>query len=272
MRDSSVTGADSRHAPAASDFWSRAIGRAEALAADDGPATDLLAFYAQLLRTQQTIAEELDRCHPSGSIEADAAVVARAATPLVHHVRDRGPARLSDEADTLTRNGDVAIRDALVTYWSSRSDRCFFAKAVTQPYAHWLVEAGLLAPQPRLDNRCPRCNGAPQLSILDAGAMSGDGGGRRLLCAICLAAWPFRRIVCPSCGEENEHRLGYFISPTSDHLRLDTCDTCGRYLKSIDLGRLGLAVPLVDEVAGVALDLWAADRGYAKVELNLLGL
>ena len=23
---------------------------------------------------------------------------------------------------------------------------------------------------------------------------------------------------------------------------------------------------------GVALDLWAADRGYAKVELNLLGL
>jgi formate dehydrogenase maturation protein FdhE len=33
----------------------------------------------------------------------------------------------------------------------------------------------------------------------------------------------------------------------------------------------GLAVPLVDEVASVPLDLWAAEHGYKKLEANLMG-
>ena len=55
-------------------------------------------------------------------------------------------------------------------------------------------------------------------------------------------------------------------------MRVDACDSCRHYLKSIDLGRLGLAVPLVDEVAAAALDLWALEHGYEKIELNLVGL
>jgi len=55
-------------------------------------------------------------------------------------------------------------------------------------------------------------------------------------------------------------------------VRVDACESCRHYLKSIDLGRLGLAVPIVDEVAGAALDLWARDHGYEKIELNLVGL
>ena len=57
-----------------------------------------------------------------------------------------------------------------------------------------------------------------------------------------------------------------------DMLRVDACDTCRRYLKTIDLTRLGIAVPVVDEVAGAPLDLWALERGYEKIELNLVGL
>jgi len=53
---------------------------------------------------------------------------------------------------------------------------------------------------------------------------------------------------------------------------VDACDTCKRYLKTVDLTRLGLAVPLVDEVAGAPLDVWARERGYEKLELNLVGL
>jgi formate dehydrogenase maturation protein FdhE len=29
---------------------------------------------------------------------------------------------------------------------------------------------------------------------------------------------------------------------------------------------------VVDEVAGGLLDVWAAERGYRKIELNLLGM
>jgi len=109
--------------------------------------------------------------------------------------------------------------------------------------------------------------------MLDAGATAAiDGSGRRLLCATCLTAWPFRRVLCPSCGEADEQKLGYFQSSTLEHVRLDACESCHRYLKTIDLGRLGLAVPLVDEVAAAPLDLWAQEHGYQKIELNLLGV
>ena len=47
---------------------------------------------------------------------------------------------------------------------------------------------------------------------------------------------------------------------------------CGRYLKSIDISKAGLAVPLVDEIAGASLDVWAVEHGYTKIELNLIGL
>jgi hypothetical protein len=33
-----------------------------------------------------------------------------------------------------------------------------------------------------------------------------------------------------------------------------------------------LAIPLVDEIAAAALDLWAVEHGYTKIELNLVGL
>jgi FdhE protein len=84
--------------------------------------------------------------------------------------------------------------------------------------------------------------------------------------------WPFRRVLCAQCGEEDEHRLGYYHSPAFDHLRVDACDTCRHYLKSVDLSRLGIAVPVVDEVAGAPLDLWALEHDYQKIELNLVGL
>jgi formate dehydrogenase maturation protein FdhE len=40
----------------------------------------------------------------------------------------------------------------------------------------------------------------------------------------------------------------------------------------VDLTRLGIAVPVVDEVAGASLDLWAREHDYQKIELNLVGL
>jgi Protein involved in formate dehydrogenase formation len=118
---------------------------------------------------------------------------------------------------------------------------------------------------------CPFCGGAPQLSILES-AGDADGGGRQLLCGTCLTVWPFRRVLCAHCGEEDEHRLAYYHSPAFDHLRVDACDTCRHYLKTVDLTRLGIAVPVVDEVAGASLDLWALEHDYQKIELNLVGL
>ena len=92
------------------------------------------------------------------------------------------------------------------------------------------------------------------------------------MCAKCLSVWPFRRAVCAYCGEEEPAKLGYFQTTAINHVRIEACDTCKRYLKGVDLTRSGNAQPLVDEVAAAALDLWAVEHGYTKIELNLVGL
>jgi len=55
-----------------------------------------------------------------------------------------------------------------------------------------------------------------------------------------------------------------------EHVRVECCDSCQRYLKTVDLTKSGLAEPLVDEIAAVPLDLWAQERGYTKLQSNLM--
>jgi formate dehydrogenase accessory protein FdhE len=100
----------------------------------------------------------------------------------------------------------------------------------------------------------------------------GEGAKRFLLCAVCATEWEFNRIRCPACGNDDKDTLPVYTSDQFPHIRLEACDACHTYLKSIDLTKNGLAVPEVDEIAAVALDLWAADKGYTKLRVNLLGL
>lgn len=254
--------------------WDRRIARADQLASERGPAESLLIFYARLLRRQRDIYDAV-KTQALRSLDRDLAYIVPPAASLLREVGEHGPDPLAADARTLLANGESAIGDVLAAYWHEPGDRQFFAKAILQPYAQSLAEQGIAARRTlsHADNRCPRCGGAPQLSTLEVVTSGqGDGGSRQLLCATCLTAWPFRRVLCPHCGEGDERKLGYFHSQTFDHVRVDACESCRHYVKSVDMARFGLAVPIVDEVAGAALDLWARDHGYEKIELNLLGL
>ncbi|HTA42938.1 MAG TPA: formate dehydrogenase accessory protein FdhE [Bryobacteraceae bacterium] len=57
-----------------------------------------------------------------------------------------------------------------------------------------------------------------------------------------------------------------------DYVRVNACDTCRTYIKSVDLTKEGHAVPVVDELATTAITLWGEEHGYAKVETNLAGM
>jgi FdhE protein len=100
----------------------------------------------------------------------------------------------------------------------------------------------------------------------------GDGGKRSLVCALCSTEWNFRRLVCPDCGEENKDRLPIFVAKEFEHVRVDACDTCRSYIKSIDMTKDGNAVPVVDELATLSLNLWAAENNYHKLRPNLFGV
>ncbi len=260
------------------ESWDSRIQRAEQLAARGEAARELLTFYGELLRAQKEAYEYLRGRKgwlPSGALEEDLPVVRETMPGLLRAVGASGPPKLAEEARVLSRAGAGEIDEALLEQWRAPSDTRFFEKALLQPYARWLAESGA---QPfgrdweKREGRCPFCGGKPQVSFLHTSEPGAESGGRGLICSACLTVWTFRRVVCANCGEERPAKLGYFQTPEYEHVRIEACDTCRHYIKGVDLTRLGLAVPLVDEVAVAALDLWAHEHGYTKIELNLVGL
>jgi hypothetical protein len=286
------------------DSWQRRIDRAAHLAERDETGRPLLLVYGRLLGLQRDCYEMLrqraDRL--TGSLDRDLPAVRPCVAPMLSAVATIGPPRLADEAGRILDGAEPALDAMLLAGWHAPSRGQFFPKIALQPYAEFLAAidvrprdrgrsrgsertgasdearaersepVGVQGP-PTIQGKyaCPFCGGAPQLSILES-AGAADGGGRQLLCGTCSSVWPLRRVLCAQCGEEDEHRLGYYHSPAFDHLRVDACDTCRHYLKTVDLTRLGIAVPVVDEVAGAPLDLWALEHDYQKIELNLVGL
>ena len=253
-----------------SNFWNKQIERADYLAAESSGSRELLTFYAQLLRAQAEIYESFRSRKdwlPSGDLTTDLSVIRSSMTVLLDTVALHGPASLIAEPETMAED--------LLEYWRNPSDTRFFAKALLQPYARWLAETRTTPAGRELaggERTCPFCGGRPQLSFLQARESSADSGTRDLVCSTCLTSWEFRRVVCANCGEERPAKLGYFHSSEFDHIRIEACDSCKHYLKGIDLTRLGFAVPLVDEIYGAPLDLWAREHGYTKIELNLVGV
>jgi FdhE protein len=248
--------------------WDAAINRALKLA-ENAPATkELLVFQATLLTAQKQVYDSLRGLRdwlPSGFLADDLSVLQQYVPFFIKSVSAVAPPALAEQAD--------ASHELLLDYWENRSDKLFFPKAFLQPYAQWCVQSGALPRQTSTaENRCPYCFGKPQLSFLRIIESGSESGSRHLLCATCLSSWEFRRVVCASCSEERPFKLEYFKSDEYGHVRIESCESCKQYVKGIDLTRLGLAVPLVDDVATAALDLWATEKGYAKIELNLVGL
>lgn len=250
------------------DFWQKQIDRANELAASV-VTNELLVFYTRLLHAQREVSEFLRTKSLAGKLAQDLPLFRQKLNVIISVVEEVGPPPLVEQARSLKAASVSDVDEMLLSYWHAPSDTDFFAKSFLQPYGQVSEE--------RLESvidekRCPFCGGKPQLSFLQNKEVTAESGNRDLMCAKCLSTWPFRRVVCANCGEENPARLGYFQTTAIDHVRIEACDTCKHYLKGVDLTRLGIAQPLVDEVAAAPLDLWATEHGYKKIEINLVGL
>lgn len=259
------------------DWWDQQIERAVHLASQSAGSKQLLDFYGQLLRAQKQIYESLRNRDwlPTGELEYDLPAIRSELTVLLKTVETHGPDPLATEAHDYAGANDEFIDEMILTHWWKPSDKQFFSKAFVQPYARRLVEAGVRLGGPDLtrgERQCPFCGGKPQVSFLQSKEENAESGNRDFICSRCLSSWEYRRVACASCGEERPAKIGYFHSPEFDHIRIEACDTCKHYCKGVDLTRLGFAVPLVDDVFSASLDLWAREHGYAKIEMNLVGL
>jgi FdhE protein len=260
------------------ESWDTRIKRANELVLQAEPTAEILTFYLKLLRAQKEIDQFLRNRRgwlPSGSLAEDHPVLRECLPTFLRAIEVDGSPVLAAESRRLLSAPDEAVDEMLFDYWHQPSDTQFFAKAFLQPYLRWLAESGGRPCDRTIgtgERGCPFCGGMPQVSFLQIKDASAESGNRDLVCASCTVNWSFKRVACPYCGEEQPTKLGYFHTPEYDHIRIEACDTCRRYIKGVDLTRLGFAVPLVDEVAGAALDVWASEHNYEKIELNLIGL
>ena len=164
----------------------------------------------------------------------------------------------------------------LSAYWDPKdrdsvaTDHCemVFVRAILQPFAERLAERSEIQ-SGVVGNACPFCGELPQVGVLRP---EGEGAKRSLICGLCSTEWPFRRTLCPNCGEEDIDNLPVYTAAEFEHVRVEACDTCRVYLKSVDMTKDGHAVPLVDELATIPLNTWAEEQGYRKLFPNLIGM
>jgi FdhE protein len=253
--------------------YDRRIARAQELAAAYPESAELLNFYCGLARIQSDIFDKL-----RSTSETDPRSLARYFPSLLEFVERHAPEHLAEFAREWLAgpNKRKNERESVLTaYWegdrTAPPEAQFFARVLLQPYAESLAERTVAARDQQSGPiaHCPFCNAKPALAVLRG---EGDGAKRSLICSLCSTEWLYRRVVCPNCGEENKDQLPVYIAEQTDYVRVDACDTCKCYLKSVDLTKDGHAVPLVDEIATVALNIWAEEHGYVKLETNLLGM
>lgn len=120
------------------------------------------------------------------------------------------------------------------------------------------LSASLNAQEPWRTGYCPICGSSPGLSIL-----KGEGE-RWYICSFCWHEWLTPRIYCPFCDNSDSSQLHYFFSDEEPEYRVDGCDRCSRYIKTIDLRKTSRTiVPVVEAIATLHLDLKAGDQQTA---------
>jgi formate dehydrogenase accessory protein FdhE len=265
--------------------WDARVRRASELATRYPFAARVLTFYAQIATFQKSLYSELERelgtetaFRKLGTLRErlDLVILAPKFLPFLSHVERHAPAELARFAAELRNAGTARAQDVLGRSWEvcegagelSESDSVL-AWMFLQPYAEYLADHADHTPIEGTPSLCPMCASKPVTGVLRP---EGDGGKRLLLCSLCGTEWNFRRIVCPSCGEEDVERLAVYSTEKFPCVRVEACDSCRHYLKTVDLTKDGHAVPAVDELASLPMNLWAVENGYRKLHPNILGL
>jgi len=277
----------------APDYAAR-IHRARHLASAHPFAAEVLTFYQQLAAFQQKMYSRISRS-PNHQPAVDANSPSRSELnlpillpdfpELLALLQTVAPPPVAQAARRVSAQTASEWETSLANFWSSRrqpegiSDNGkndheaeplteFILRAFLQPYSEFLV-ARMPAPQLTANSRvCPGCGSLPLLGALRPEA---DGGKRFLTCSFCLLEWEFRRIFCAACGEDDEKKLPVYVAEQLPHIRVEACETCKFYLRTVDLTKDGHAVPLVDDLAALPLTLWAREHHYARIQQNLLG-
>lgn len=289
-----------REARGAPGEFERRLARAEALRRGSGPAHGPLSVLCAVLRYQASRAAEPDVMAAAEAIAAPSREnrgrgvfplldLAALAEPLLEELGPALdglggdgslPAALAAAGRELVR-GPEGERRRVVDAWLDdpslvEARTGFWIRVAAAPI---LEPAAARVELPSREewggSACPACGGSPQVSVIaeETGEFMG-GSPRFLVCERCASWWSFPRAVCPWCREQDSRRLAVWVPDGMKWVRVDGCETCHGYVKTFDLRHKGAlpVVPLVDDVATLALDLWAHHRGMHRPVVSMAGV
>ncbi|HWC19367.1 MAG TPA: formate dehydrogenase accessory protein FdhE [Terriglobales bacterium] len=253
------------------------IQRSQLLRAQWSFAAEVLTTYELILQFQQSLALALrnsnfnNRSHGRLPLEIDLSPVLRNFQSLLQMTTDSVPETIAVNARD-AEDANSVWEGLLRAYWSGTltpndETQSFLLHVFLQPIAeHFSANADA----PTLDQRlrvCPFCGRRPVCGILRP---EGDGAKRSLLCSFCSTEWDYRRLVCPACEQEDVQKLPVYTAQEFPYIRIEACDVCQSFIKTIDLTKDGRAIPIVDEIASLPLTIWAQEKGYHKLQTNLV--
>jgi hypothetical protein len=228
---------------------------------------------AHLCDEQSRLAGALESRALSGRLADDAGTIVPLHEPLIRLAVARGPEGLAEAGRSRLRDDPATARNRLQVYWRGEATTHddYLSRALLQPYVD-VLRARNVTPD-RLHHRghCPFCGSKPWISVRKP-ASDADGGFRFLGCSLCGLEWSFNRISCPSCFEADPHKLPVFQSDRHPLARIEACETCRRYVKSIDLTQDSRPVAAIDDLVSISMDLWAAQEGFSRIEPGLAGI
>jgi FdhE protein len=249
--------------------WDERIARARSLASASSSAAVILSFYADLAEYQKGIAS---MAREPASLHAAAQAAAGSLEDFLRWLHARAPSSLARAAAAGRERPPqewtaLLIRRVEAGQCDEEGLAAFIVEALLQPFVERAAQQLRLKADPTYGRRCPICASAPVVAALRE---EGQGARRSLVCSLCFTEWDYLRIQCPACEENRFDALPVYTADASAHARIDACDSCRTYFKAIDLTKDGLAVPTVDDLASLPLDLWARDHGYQRLQPNLL--
>ena len=239
-----------------------------------------LRLYLALLDVQEpAFHDALDQALGSGSLAG--ALPAYVADQVLSRVIDvsvaHGPPARAEAVLARWRGGGAGLVAAWLRDEVPDPVARYLARASAGPVLEALAQSAPPIPGSTDDGRdgriCPACGGLPQVAYLADGGEALVTAPRRLVCSRCQQVWPIARTACAGCGERSGSKLPiYGEAERFPHLRIDACQSCERYLVTVDLRKDPGAVPIVDELAALPLDLYAREQGKRKIVPNLMGI
>ena len=274
MRNPAATSAST--ANTVSEFERRAA-RAELLVRDAPAAEAPLRFAAGLYRVQGRVAaaiEAANRKAPlTGHLDDDADRLLPDLSSVVRYAAEEGPPLLTEQAGRRQDDLPSTARTRLLVYWAGDrpSNEDYLSRAMLRPYVEFLRSVNRAPDRVHRQGQCPFCGGFPWISARrDASVM--EGARRMLGCGLCGGEWLFGRILCPSCFEGDPDKLPTYQSDKHANVRIEACETCSRYVKSLDLSEDARPIPEVDDLVSLSMDLWAGEQGFTRIEPGLAGV